>query len=246
MNVRSHILLFKLSCAQLNMGRKTGAKTESTPAEKRLKAFSGIGLGTNQRQLAKALETLSTLPIEDAVEVLGSKRWQLQEAVDHLWSQCGCEVDLEITADKYWTLPCTSLAKTLAMMVEKFPEFHTKLLALWKSKPCTKSDPYSLLVYGDELVPGNVLAQDPRRKIFGCQACVKDFGPMFVKSNASWIPLFCVRHDIAQKVPGGMSYILRMYLRHLFLVEKSATEASWFLCGQRLEIMLCCTSIYQI
>ena len=112
------------------MGRKTGAKTESTPAEKRLKAFSGIGLGTNQRQLAKALETLSTLPIEDAVEVLGSKRWQLQEAVDHLWSQCGCEVDLEITADKYWTLPCTSLAKTLAMMVEKFPEFHTKVLAL--------------------------------------------------------------------------------------------------------------------
>ena len=56
------------------MGRKTGAKTESTPAEKRLKAFSGIGLGTNQRQLAKALETLSALPIEDAVEVLGSKR----------------------------------------------------------------------------------------------------------------------------------------------------------------------------
>ena len=135
--------------------------------------------------------------------------------MDHLWSQCGTDVDLEITADTYWTLPCTSLAKTLPMMVEKFPEFHTKLLALWKSKPCTKSDPYSLLVYGDELVPGNVLAQDPRRKIFGFQACIKDFGPMFVKSNASWIPLFCVRHDIAQEVPGGMSYILQMYLRHL-------------------------------
>ena len=164
----------------------------------------------------------------------------------YLWSQCSCEVDLEIAADKYWKLECVSLTKTLVMMVERYPEFHNKLLALWRSKPCTQSDPYSLLVYGDELVPGNVLAQDPRRKIFGCQACIKDFGPMFVKSNASWIPLFCVRHDIAQKVPGGMSYILRMYLRHLFLVEKSATEASWFLCGQRLEIMLCCTSSCQI
>ena len=116
MNVRSHILLFKLSGAQLNMGRKTGAKTESTPAEKRLKAFSGIGRGTNQRHLAKALETLSTLPIEDAVEVLGSKRWQLQKAVDHLWSQCSCEVDLEINADTYWKLQCTSLAKTLVVL----------------------------------------------------------------------------------------------------------------------------------
>ena len=70
-NVRSHILLFKLFGAQLNMGRKTGAKTESTPAEKRLKALSGIGLSTSQRQLAKALEPLNTLPIGDAVEVLG-------------------------------------------------------------------------------------------------------------------------------------------------------------------------------
>ena len=105
------------------MGRKTGAKTDSTPAEKRLKVLSGLGLSTNQRQLSRALEALNTLPIEDAVEVLGAKRWQLREAVDSLWSQCSCEVDLEIAADKFWQLECVSLTKTLAMMVERYPEF---------------------------------------------------------------------------------------------------------------------------
>ena len=93
------------------MTRKTGAKTDSTPAEKRLKALSGLGLSTNQRQLSRALEALNTLPIEDAVEVLGAKRWQLREAVDYLWSQCSCEVDLEIAADKFWKLERISLTK---------------------------------------------------------------------------------------------------------------------------------------
>ena len=79
------------------MGRKN-SKTEGIPADKRLKTLSGIGLSTNQRQLAKALQTLNELPIEDAISVLGTKRWQLKEAVDHLWSQCGCEVELEIKA----------------------------------------------------------------------------------------------------------------------------------------------------
>ena len=83
------------------MDRKTGAKKDSTPAEKRLKVLSGLGLSTNQRQLSRALEALNTLPIEDAVEVLGAKRWQLKEAVEYLWSQCSCEVDLEISADNY-------------------------------------------------------------------------------------------------------------------------------------------------
>ena len=54
----------------------------SDRAKKRLKAFSGIGLGTNQRKLAKALDVLHNLPQEDVEEILGAKRWQLTAAVD--------------------------------------------------------------------------------------------------------------------------------------------------------------------
>ena len=104
------------------MGRKN-SKTEGGAADKRLKTLSGVGLSTNQRQLARALEALNTLPIQDAIDVLGSKRWQLKEAVDHLWSQCGCEIDLEIKDGKHTKPHCTSLSKMLNMMVGRFPEF---------------------------------------------------------------------------------------------------------------------------
>ena len=105
-------------------------------------------------------------------------------------------------------------------MVGRFPDFQKMLLELWRARPCTQSEPYSLLIYGDELVPGNALHLEQTRKLFGCQGCRKDFGQAIVKSNASWIPLFCIRHDSAQKFPGGMSYVLRMYLRYLFLEEQ--------------------------
>ena len=109
------------------MGRKN-SKKEGIPADKRLKTLSGIGLSTNQRQLAKALETLNALPIQDAIDVLGAKRWQLKEAVDHLWSQCSCEIDLEIKEGKHMKLQCTWLSKVLNMMVGRFPDFQKMLL----------------------------------------------------------------------------------------------------------------------
>ena len=141
----------------------------SERAKKRLKAFSGIGLSTNQRQLAKALHVLHNLPEEDVEEVLGAKRWQLKAAVDELWSECGFELELEIRPGTLGKLLCASLAKTLHMMVRKFPEFREQLLELWERKPCTRAEPYSLLIYGDELVPGNVLHLEQSRKLFGCE-----------------------------------------------------------------------------
>ena len=192
----------------------------SDRAKKRLKVFSGIGLSTNQRQLAKALSVLHTLPQEDQEEVLGATRWQLAAAVDELWSESGCELELEIRPDTHVKLSCTSLAKTLDMMVRKFPEFREQLLELWERKPCTRAEPYSLLIYGDDLVPGNVLHLEQSRKLFGCQGAIRDFGPKSIRKDCSWIPLFCVRHTVAADIPGGMSYVFRMYLRHLMLVEQ--------------------------
>ena len=190
-----------------------------TQNEKRLKAFAQTGLSTNQRKLAQALKVISELPVEDVADLVGSNRHRLQDAVDHLWSRCGAEVELEVMPGTHKKLACLSFGKTLEMMIATYPFFRDMLLDLWKAKPCTKSDPYSLMIYGDELVPGNVLHMDTTRKVFGCQCCIKDFGPHWYKRNAAWIPLFCMRHNMAARIPGGMSYIMRMYLRHLLFEE---------------------------
>ena len=189
-------------------------------ANKRLKTLSGIGLSTNQRMLAKTLDTLRAMPAEDREEVIGSDRHALQEATNSLWAEVGCSIQLEVEPGKFDKWECTSFAKTITSMIRRSGSFKEKLLELWRSKPCTKSNPYNLLIYGDELVPGNVLHLDTTRKLFGCQCCIKDFGPQHIHANYNWIPLFCIRHNVASWIPGGMSYVLRMYLRHMMLVEK--------------------------
>ena len=213
------------ACAVSTMPPKSQASKRSSTrqeqeAKKRLKALSSIGLGKNTQLLAKALETLRALPSEDTAEVLGSNRHHLQEAVDELWSECKCEVELEVSLGKSERWQCTSFSKLITRMIRDCPGFREALVELWVSKPCTQSNPYSLILYGDELVPGNVLALDQTRKLFGCQGCIKDLGPMFIRSDSSWFPLFCIRHTLAAEIPGGMSYVFRMYLRHLLLVEK--------------------------
>ena len=198
------------------------ARDPNEQARKRLKVLGGTGLATNRSQLKRVLDVLKELPTVDLQEALGSTTWDLDQAVRLLWSQVGCEIELEQKPGKgNLKLACVSITKAMQVMVSKYPEFHSRLLELWNAKPCTRSEPYSLLVYGDELVPGNVLALETTRKTFGCQACIKDFGASYVSNNSSWIPLFCVRHSIAaHAVPGGLSYIFRQYLRHLFLTEK--------------------------
>ena len=200
--------------------KPSGSKEEQS--RKRLKVLGRSGLATNARQLKRALDVLSGLPTEDLEVVLGSTRWALADAVRQMWSEVSCEIELEQGPGKETLkLQCVSVTKALQTMVRKFPQFHNQLLELWNRKPCTHLEPYSLLVYGDELVPGNPLALEQKRKTFGCQAAIKDFGADYIQMSSSWMPLFCVRHSIAaHSVPGGTSYIFRQYLRHLFLTER--------------------------
>ena len=193
-------------------------------SRKRLRAISADGLSTNVRLVSGLLKSIRELPADGVVEMLSSNRHHLQEAVDELWSECGCQVELEISHGKFAKWECSSFSKVIIMMVRENPGYREALVDLWKSKPCTQSNPYNLIIYGDELIPGNILCLDQSRKLFGCQGCIKDFGPAFIRSDSSWIPLFCIRHTIVAEIPGGMSYVMRMYLRQLLLVEKISTR----------------------
>ena len=202
------------------MGPKRNTAGDDASNSKRVKVLSGMGIATNHRLLDRVLAKLNSMPSKEADEIIQSTRKMRRIDIEGFGAQCGCELELEIKPGKFAKLQCTSFAKLINMMVTTSPAFKEHLLQLWKAKPCTQMDPYSLLLYGDELVPGNVLHLDQSRKLFGCQGCIKDFGPEFTRSNASWMPLFCIRHTAAANIQGGMSYIFKTYLRQLFVVER--------------------------
>ena len=57
------------------------SNAESDRAKKRLKVFSGMGLSTNQRQLAKALSVLHALPQEDQRKFLEQRDGSSQQVL---------------------------------------------------------------------------------------------------------------------------------------------------------------------
>jgi len=189
-------------------------------AKKIRKTLSSVGLSTNQRQLAKILNTLSRQNPQDLDELLSSKRWRLKSAVDAFWREVGIEVALEITPTQHFNLPCSSLPKLMHAMVRDSPAFLRLFRELWMQKPCSQVEPYHLVIYGDEFTPGQVLRQDNKRKMFSCLVSIAEFGPTILKLNAAWIPMYCIRHDVARTIPGGASYVFRMFLRQLYLEDR--------------------------
>ena len=85
------------------------------------------------------------------------------------------------------------------------------LQALGRS-PCTKDQPWSLVVGWDEHVPGNQLALQSSRKSMNLSFTFAELGD-FSHNDVCWITPMVVQATKAHKVKGGWSAILREYLK---------------------------------
>jgi hypothetical protein len=121
-----------------------------------------------------------------------------------------------------WT--CVSLTKLLKFAVRESVGFQTILRSLWDTQPCTADSPYSLVIYGDEIVPGNVLRPDNRRKAFCIYVTIKELGHQRLKDASCWLPLAVLRTVVTKDVAGGIPAAFRVMLRRLFLVEKIGSD----------------------
>jgi len=68
--------------------------------------------------------------------------------------------------------------------------------------------PWHIIVYFDELTPGNVLRPDNKRKAYLIYFTVKEFGDIIRHENA-WLPIGVLRHSVLDQLPGGLSEALR-------------------------------------
>jgi len=190
----------------------------SEVAAKRRRILGAAGMATNQRLLAKVLRTLRDHADEE--EITLTERWQLAKAVDSLWSECGAVVPLEVRPGKIFQLPIVNFGVTLRKVIEDNSNFANVLLSTWYRQPCTKADPWHLVVYCDEFTPGQVLRQDNQRKQLAMQATIKEFGNEVIKLNAAWIPILTLRHVVAREIEGNESYVFRMLRNQWFITNK--------------------------
>ena len=143
----------------------------------------------------------------------------LSRAFEELWDGIRQPEIIEVSGDEF-TWECLSYSKFLTAMVQESSSLRSILKNLWMARPCTASNPYHLVVYADEVVPGNVLRLDNRRKIFCIYAAIREVGPQYLKCEWLWIPLAAIRSTIAKNVPGSISACFRTVLRRLFLHDR--------------------------
>lgn len=77
-----------------------------------------------------------------------------------------------------------------------------------------------LVLYSDEVCPGNALSASTPRKCWAVYATFTQCG-QHMQNEKAWVTLCCLRSSVVQKVEAGMSQIFRIILKMVFQNEKA-------------------------
>ena len=167
---------------------------------------------------SKLVQLLGRLREDPTVLEEQVTRQDIQRSFEDLWQDIK---QIEIIGDAAFRWECLSFPKYLAAMVRESAAVRQLMAELWLKRPCTASEPYNLIVYADEVVPGNVLRLDNKRNICCVYAAIKETGPNYLKCEWLWVPIAAIRSSVAKEdVPGGISGCIRTILRRLFLHDR--------------------------
>ena len=178
---------------------------------KRRRLFLRSGIPINQ-----IVRLMSELQKEEDVQAaIQVSRRHLRSSWEDLYKQVGREVDLTIDG-KTLKWPIISFRKALLYLAQISPAYRKLLRDIWQERPCSESQPWSLVLYGDELVPGNILHPDNHRKLFCWYATIKELGSQRIKHEILWIPLAVLRSNLMKGHVGAVSVAAQVLLQETF------------------------------
>lgn len=93
--------------------------------------------------------------------------------------------------------------------------------------PSSPESPWQLIVYSDEVVPGNVLAARNERKTWAIYGSFMQHGQVFLQKESAWMVLLCKRTSSVDALDGGISQLVAMVLKMIFVQQVLHTSAVW-------------------
>ncbi len=82
--------------------------------------------------------------------------------------------------------------------------------------PSTPENPWRIIMYSDEVVPGNPLAHDNRRKVWVIYFSWIELGSEILSNEDAWICVLVARSTEVHKVSAGMGQIFAAVLKLFF------------------------------
>ena len=121
-----------------------------------------------------------------------------------------------------WPIACPQ--DLLPLCLSECAGFREVFEQALSAQPATFCRPWRLLIYLDEITPGNPLRPDNKRKIMAFYASWLELGDR-LRLEEYWLTLGVLRTSIIKEVKGNLSAVFRRLMRTLLLGCKSLCNA---------------------
>ena len=110
----------------------------------------------------------------------------------------------------------TNLATYLHLLYAQLGRFHQLLAKTHRDQPSSVDACWSLMLYADEIVPGNVLGKAQRK---GCSVFCSflQFQLQALSNEKSWLTLCHVRSSLVNSLAGGIGQVISIILQSIFV-----------------------------
>ena len=94
--------------------------------------------------------------------------------------------------------------------------FRRLLVQKHRERPSSAHQPWTLVFYTDEVIPGNVLAIQTTRKLQAIYFSFLELGSAALSREDSWITVCVCRSNIVNKAMGGISQVVGGILKMMY------------------------------
>ena len=126
------------------------------------------------------------------------------------------DIQLQLKTGGKTKVPCNNLLSYLDLLYGQTSSFKDLLARRHTAFPSTWEAPWGLVLYTDELVPGNPLGPG-LRKTWCIYCSFLQFSLDDLSNELAWLSLCHVRSSIIDKVKGGISQLLTEIIKTIFL-----------------------------
>jgi len=125
------------------------------------------------------------------------------------------ELDTVDKKGRAFKVPFASPMAMLSVAAEQSTSFADMLRSLLGMRACSHEHPYSIVLYSDEITPGDPLKAGDR-KIQAVYWSIKEFGSHALANEDLWFTLTTLRSCRVKQLEDGMSHLYKMALHAFF------------------------------
>ena len=126
------------------------------------------------------------------------------------------ELNLVSAKNQNMTIPAINPLGLLVVAYEQGGNFTNLFDKAYRASPPTMDEPWRLIIYGDEVTPGNVIAVNNLKKIWVIYFSFQELGMIALQCEEAWFTLIVCRSNVVGTVDAGISQIYGQAVKLFF------------------------------